>query len=271
MAKFIYCLIYLKFKMRCKFLVLLMLILVTTIVSAHNEAESNFYIESIIVSSLIILIASIYSVKKKKLNNKKKICLYLIISLSVLLTTIYLTYNTISLNINSVTGGPVHWHADFEIWACGEKLDLKNPVGLYNRVGNPVLHEHNDNRIHIEGVVKDWEDINLENFFKTVGITAENELQLTDSKLGDVVFKDCNNKKASPQVFLYKVKNPENLNNWKFEQKKLEDYKNYVVSGYSQVPPGDCIILDFDEEKSETSHICESYKVAIKKGELSGS
>jgi len=259
--------------MRLKYL-LLILVLLSSIVYANDglEEENTYYIEFIIASCIIITIISVYSVKSKKLNNKKKILLFTLICLSAIFTTVYLSYSTISLNINSVTKGPVHWHTDFEIWACGQKLDLNDPVGFFNRVGTPLLHEHNDDRIHIEGVVTELEDISLGNFFKVINLEVEDDhLHLIDVKLGDIIFNECKNKKAKSQVFLYKVKNPEDYKKWKFKQTKLENYKEYIVSGYSQVPPGDCIIIDFDEDKQQTNHICETYKVGIKKGELSGS
>src|SRR3990170_2868404 len=77
--------------------------------------------------------------------------------------------NNLYINTNSLTGGPVHWHAQFEIWICGEKVELVNPTGLSNKVGTEMLHEHNDDFIHIEGVVHDFEDINLHAFFEAAG------------------------------------------------------------------------------------------------------
>ena len=58
--------------------------------------------------------------------------------------------------------------------------------------------------------------------------------------------------------------------NWIFEQQKLDNFEDYVLSPYTQIPPGDCIIIEFDAEKEKTEHICESYKVAVGRGDLSG-
>ena len=52
---------------------------------------------------------------------------------------------------------------------------------------------------------------------------------------------------------------------------KIDNFPEYVLSPYSQIPPGDCIIIEFSEEKQTTEHICETYKVAVQRGELSGS
>ncbi len=261
--------------MRCKYLFLVLLIL-SSIVSAHNEIiqEQNNLISYITISSLIITISVFYSLKKKKLNKYERAILFTTISLSVLFFTTYLVYETIYLNINSITKGPVHWHADFEIWACKEKLDLKNPEGFFNRIGTSLLHEHNDFRIHIEGVVKYLEEINLHNFFEVIGGILEKDFISIPTNSGFVSINNndlCNKERDSIQVFVYKILNPENTKKWVYKQEKIKNFEKYTLSPYSSVPPGDCIIIDFDKEKEKTNHICESYKVAIKKGELNGS
>ena len=88
-----------------------------------------------------------------------------------------------------------------------------------------------------------------------------------EMKNGDL----CNGQPGKLQVFLYKIKNPEQTKNWIFEQTKIENFEDYVLSPYSQIPPGDCIIIEFDVEKEKTELICETYKVSIDRGELSGS
>ena len=72
------------------------------------------------------------------------------------------------------------------------------------------------------------------------------------------------------QAFLLKVENPSALkkDEFIFEQTKLENFENYILSPYAYVPPGDCIIIEFDVEKDKTDKICESYTVAIERGDL---
>ena len=44
--------------------------------------------------------------------------------------------------------------------------------------------------------------------------------------------------------------------------KKFEDYENYLIYPNSNVPPGDCIIIEFSPGNSETTDkICESWLV----------
>lgn len=264
--------------MRCNylFLIIVILIILANISYAHEEEiqENDYSTELISISFVLIVILSVYSIHQKKLSNNEKIILFLLIIIPAIISTFYISYSTISLNINSISKGPVHWHADFEIWSCGEKLELKDPESLFNRIGSPLFHEHNENRIHIEGVIKKLDDIKLHNFFDVIGGFLDHESISIPTNEKILNFKNnnlCNNQKAKLQVFLYKVKNPENTKKLIYEQKKLEDFKNYVLSPYQAVPPGDCIIIEFDHEKEKTSHICESYKLAIKKGDLTGS
>lgn len=259
--------------MKCRFLILLFVILLVNNVLAHGEKEEKDYsLEISTAAFVLILIIMAFSLSKKKLKNNEKRLLFSLISLIALTTTFYLTYSTISLNINSITKGPVHWHADFEFRACGEKLDLRDPEGFFNRVGSPVYHEHNDDRIHVEGVVTDLEDVTLHEFFEQVNTEIEkNHWLFINHNNEKLLINKCNGKKAITQVFLLKVTNPENTKHWIYEQEKLEDYDRYVISPYTAVPPGDCIIIEFDEEKEKTKHVCESYKISMRKGELNGS
>jgi hypothetical protein len=181
----------------------------------------------------------------------------------VLGVTGYLIWSTVSINIKSVTGGPVHYHADFEIWNCGQKVDLIDPRGLDNKVGTPLLHEHNDNRIHIEGPVLDNKDISLGNFFKVVGGSMETSIKVPTNN-GLITLEDgkCNGEFAEPQVFVYKTEGKT------FSQERLINPKDYVISAYSSVPPGDCIIIELDKPKEKTDKICTFLKIAREKGEL---
>lgn len=228
----------------------------------------------IIYSSIISIIAVLISIFWKKKSDSAKIFLFLAIIIPTLITTIYLASSTVYLNLKSETKGPVHWHADFEIWNCGKKVDLKDPEGFSNRVGTPIFHEHGDDRIHIEGVLLDKEEVKLHHFFEVIGgILKENYLIIPTNK-GTIKLENgdlCNNVPAKLQVFVYKITNPEaKKGEWILKQEKLneKEFVNYILSPYSQVPPGDCIIIDLDKEKQKTEKICETYKVAIQKGEI---
>ena len=102
--------------MRCKILILLFVILLLNNALAHGgERESLDYSLQLTSISLILIILLIsYSLYKNKLINYERKFLFMLISLITLATTFYLAYSTISLNVNSITKGPVHWHADFD-------------------------------------------------------------------------------------------------------------------------------------------------------------
>jgi len=239
-------------------------------ISEQLKSSSMTYIT---IASIIAVILVLFSIYEKDKSEKTKIFLFLGMAIPVILATAYSAGSTIYLNLISETEGPVHWHADYEMWDCGRKIELVKPKGISNRVGSAVFHEHNDNRIHVEGVVTDKSEVGLHNFFTTIGgMLSKSTLYLpTDNGFAEIKKGGlCNSKEAKIQVFLYKVKNPDDVKNWVFEQQKLEDFENYVLAPYSNVPPGDCIIIEFDEEKEKTEHICETYKSAMAGGELSG-
>lgn len=197
----------------------------------------------------------------------KKLLFILMISV-IMFVTLFLVGSTLYLNAVSVSKGPVHYHADFEIWNCGKEITLTDPEGLSNKIGTPILHEHNDKRVHLEGVVVEDLDASLGRFFEVIGgeltsnflsvPTNEGLVNLTtgtacpDGKLGTL------------QLFVYKTIR-EN-----YYQQKIMDPKNYIISPKTNVPPGDCIIIEFDSIKEKTEKICRSYAVWKETGKLKG-
>ena len=261
------------------FLILLVFILNVFIVNAHGNnlglegSLKSTALNYILLASLIVSILILYSIFKKRMSERQKLTIFIIIVVVVLFVTIYSAASTIYLNVISETKGPIHWHADFEIWNCNKEIDLIKPRGLSNRVGSPTLHEHGDNRIHVEGVVLKKEDVNLHSFFESInGELKQDYLKIpTDHGIVEIRNNElCNNEPGKIQVFAYKVINPEFTKKWKYTQEKIQDFENYILSPYSNVPPGDCIIIEFDQEKQFTDKICDSYKLSIEKGELSG-
>lgn len=186
-------------------------------------------------------------------------------SLVALSLTTYLVYTTVHKNVTSVTGGPVHYHADFRVFACGEEVELVDPEGLSNKVGTSLFHEHNDSRIHVEGAVGDLDDITLAKFFEVTGGELTNQYLkiLTNDPEGMVkTYYDYQGKQGFLQVFVYRTEGES------ITQTKIDNPTQYVLSPYSQVPPGDCIIIEFDSVKEKTDKICDSYGVKVQTGEL---
>lgn len=239
------------------------------------------------------IVAMLFSGKFPKL----KLPLFVMMVIAMLGSTVTLIGSTIYLNVKSDSGGPIHWHADFEVWACGNELELRDPTGfLSNKIGTATLHEHNDHRIHLEGVaVEEKVDASLGKFMHVIGgavtdtalVAPLNETGLifedevdgdgpsdlspelvdpyikTDGELGKVAyFQDgqmCGDEASDVQVFVYKYNGDDKT----FEQRKLsgDEVRDYVITQDPNVPPGDCIIMEFGPSREKTDKLCEQYGI----------
>jgi hypothetical protein len=250
--------------------VLLILVLLSSLVYAHSgDVESSntnidhkdSSITYILIASIIIIVLTLLSFKKK-LSESLKWFLFIGISISILLPSIYLIWSTVSLNLASESNGPVHWHADFEIWNCDEKWDLKNPTGLTNRIGTTVFHEHNDDRIHVEGTLLKTDTVDLHSFFEVIGGDLDDSSFTIESNEGKLSSGGC---EGELQIFAYNILD-EKETPWRYVQEKVSP--DYILSPHTNIPPGDCIIIEFGEQKDKTDKMCETYKIAIEKGKL---
>lgn len=88
--------------------------------------------------------------------------------------------NTAGLNFPL---GNIHWHAIPTIEICGEQKPIPTPIGN-THLGSPLLHTHEDAKIHIEGTVSNPSQITLGGFMSNIGLKF-NEKQLLDKKNGD--------------------------------------------------------------------------------------
>lgn len=239
-----------------------------------EETLKSLSVNGIFVVSVIMGLATLASFLVKKKSEPVKLTLFIAIVVPSVALTLLMSGSTIYINTISETGGPVHWHADFEIWKCGESIDLLDPTGIENRIGTSVLHEHNDFRLHVEGTVIKKSDVSLGEFFSVIGGSLSDTAMSVPTNDGIVEVKEgdtCDGRPARLQAFVYKVTNPDDLKNWKFEQIKLDDIDGYILSPFSTIPPGDCVIFEFGEEKQRTDEMCETVKVAIDRGEMRGS
>lgn len=230
------------------------------------QSSYNVLLAACVVLALLVII----SLRTKHPTPQLKKFLFIAICVFVILPTVYMSAATIYLNNVSSSKGPVHWHADFELWNCGQEVNLKDPVGTFsNKVGTATLHEHNDKRIHLEGVVVHPEDASLGKFFRVVGgeITATSvtiptnngPLPLTNGSMC------ADGQEGKLQVFVYQV----DQDNY-YTQKKIENPQDYQIAPHSNVPPGDCVIVEFGPERDRTDHLCRSFTVANEIGKLKG-
>lgn len=231
-----------------------------------RENSINFSVGA----AVILLVLTVIAALVKKQPEWLKLFLFVSMILVISLNTFYLAGATIYKNQRSITGGPVHYHADFEIWNCGKEVDLVDPEGWSNKIGTPVFHEHNDKRMHVEGVVLHQEDISLGKFFNVIGgnLTFKNlALPLNDGTVMNVNNGDyCDGEPAMVQVFVYSTE--ERAGGLTYTQHKVTYPEDYLLKGESGVPPGDCIIVEFDKPKGYTDKLCQSYQVQEQIGEL---
>ena len=260
-----------------KRLLILLLVLLLPAAQAHegNDAYDPLGMWRVVGFGVIIL--ALFALDalcfSHHISEFRKKVLFIATAACVLAVTAYIVGSTVLLNIASSTQGPVHWHADYEIWDCGQRVELVDPTGLSNRIGSSSFHEHNDDRIHVEGPVMSPENANLQEFFSVVdGELSQDAIRIPAQ--GGMVERangqDCDGQPAVLQAFLLRVLNPDDRNGWLYSQQKLDDFAQYVLAPQEQVPPGDCIIIEFGPEKGRTEHLCETYRVAKERGELNG-
>lgn len=218
-----------------------------------------------LIAGGVLLFLTLVSILIKQKKEVLKYLLFGLIVVTVLSNSVYLIGSTVYLNKQSTTGGPVHWHADFEIWNCGQLVELKNPHGLSNKIGSETVHEHNDQRIHIEGVILERHHASLYHFFEVIGGKMTDDSLTIPTEDGLVTLQNgqnCPEGESKLQVFVYKTEGDA------YYQEKLSHPADYVISPHSQVPPGDCIIIELDRPKNKTEKICTFYKQALEKGKI---
>ncbi len=242
---------------------------------------------------IVLLVLAAITVKNKKFHGLKT-PLFVLIASTIILPSLLLVGSTVYVNVQSESKGPVHWHTDIEFWVCGQEVELRDPYAfLSNKVGTSVYHEHDDKRIHLEGVVFEKEfDASLEKFMQVTegAITNDQIIIATDEQLfendldGDVprgdeqivrdlVVQDGDGKPViqarngdscgeagtgEVQAFLMRY-NDDGSNT--YTQTKLDEPKKYIMRDESIVPPGDCLIVEFDTAKDSTDRLCQQYGV----------
>ena len=252
---------------------------------------------TVTIAAVSLIILTILAMLLSNRFEKLKMPLFVLMVVAMAGSSVTLVGSTVYLNTKADSGGPVHWHADAEFWACGNELELRDPTGfLSNKIGTATLHEHDDHRIHLEGVVVDEEiDATLGKFMHVSGgaiteqelvmpLNADGEGNLfeddedgdgpastdpaaiepyiiDDPEIGKVAhFKDgdtCNDEVSDVQVFVYKYDGE----NKTYVQTKLENPRDYVISGEPNVPPGDCVIFEFGPSRDKTDKLCEQYGI----------
>ncbi|MBI5072478.1 hypothetical protein HZA99_01535 [Candidatus Woesearchaeota archaeon] len=214
--------------------------------AAHETEET---MTQVIPSPLFILgVGTIFCVVfialvllKKNWKNQEKKILFWALAIGVSAVTVYLLSYTLLVNSTSETNGPVHWHADFEIWVCGEKQTLPESEGISGRVGTPLVHYHDDYRIHIEGAVMNKEDMNLGSFFAAIGGALADSYIGIPQEDGSIKYwrngDQCQDGHAGT-LTLYVTKGQ--------SVTTVQNIAAYVISPETNVPPGDKLKFVFN-------------------------
>ena len=256
--------------------------------------------KSIIVgASLLLVVLVIASIVLRDKVPKLKPALFMALTATLIAPTLFLAISTVYLNLKSESGGPVHWHAEIEFWACGTELELRDPTGfLSNKIGTSTYHEHDDKHIHLEGVVvRKSEDASLGKFMRVTGGSLSkvgmdvplNETQSTwltqgdkrdGDPQGDLSVEELENEfiKHTPEGPVADLRNGKQCGgqtaelqtfvytfdkeNNTYSQRKLENPAEYVIRDESSLgPPADCVIFEFDTPKDSTNKLCEQYGI----------
>ena len=242
----------------------------------ENEIKGNGFFDDFLPAPFVIAIFILsaipfllFSFTRKKIS--RQLIIFWIVIYLVSSITLVIIADTISLTVNSETKGPVHWHADFQIWNCNKRVDIVDPEDIANRVGTRLVHEHGDDRIHVEGVIRKLEDADLHNFFNYINGKLNRDSFSIPVHDGFIERKDgelCNGEKGEVQIFAYVASNANARQKSGFLVEQLKVNENYIISPYQDVPPGDCIIIEFDKRKDKTEKICDTYQVAVEQGRM---
>ncbi len=262
-----------------------------------EQQVTSLALKTVAYASLVMVVCVLLAALLKHRGNRVKIPLFAVMATTLVGSALLLFGSTIYLNTKAESKGPVHWHADIEFWACGSEVELRNPHGtLSNKIGTATYHEHNDKRIHLEGVVvKKSEDASLGKFMRvTDGFLQDDAIAipLNDDQAewfvsGDQIDGDkqsfanaeqlkryvkqadkgpvmqltssqsCGDQRGELQVFVYSY----NKQDKTYKQTKLGRPTDYVMRDESVVPPGDCVIVEFDKSKPKTDKLCRQYGV----------
>ncbi|MEK6943506.1 MAG: hypothetical protein AABX00_05575 [Nanoarchaeota archaeon] len=230
------------------FICLLLSFLLAAISYAHgDETEYNLDYNGVYpisqwsivgygIAALGILVAVMVMFHKKMSEITKKIVYWLVAGVAILVT-VYMIIVTLHLNVISLSKGPVHWHADYEVWACDTEIKLPSPTGLSNKQGVALLHSHDDNRIHVEGVIMDNIQASLGAYFYAVGGSLSGDGFAFPTEEGAVIMHEgdlCNGQLGHLYTFVNGnlISNPD----------------DYVIAPQEKVPPGDKIKIIFTEK-----------------------
>ncbi len=171
----------------------------------------------------------------------------------------------------SWSSGEIHWHADYEVLVEQdgelERLNLIDPsnycegtphessymCSLSDRTGTTEYHEHNDNRIHLEGVFKERDDATLSAFFETFGgkLTSSELVYPTNEET--VKVSESSDDNRTLKIIVNSGVGGER--GWKV----VDNPSEYIVSPYKRGPNLDDIFVIYDSNSA--NYVKEQFRV----------
>lgn len=198
---------------------------------------------------------------------------------AVLLPSLYAAGAFVHESQTSWSGGEIHWHADFEVFTEEngelERLNLIDPenfceetthessymCSVNDRVGSTEYHEHNDNRIHVEGTFKNREDATLTAFFEEFEGQLENDKMVFPTNDGEVEIEEDFDKSLKILVrrgvsrdrhwCLIGKKVPQDDICRSYDGELAKTPADYVVSPYTRGPNLDDIFIVYDSQNPQ--------------------
>ncbi|MBI4141299.1 hypothetical protein HY484_00060 [Candidatus Woesearchaeota archaeon] len=124
-----------------------------------------------------------------------------------------------------------HSHAYIDIFICGEQKDLPRSEGhdtVHGKgfVGIPLLHTHDDNILHLEGVVRNRQHVSLGAFFDALKVPFDSTKVFNTSN-GDL----CNDKPGKWKMYV--------------NSKETDKFRDYIPYNIAE-PQKQVISIVFD-------------------------
>ena len=252
---------------------------------------SAFSVHSILGAGVALVVLALVAIITKHKFPDLKLPIFVLLVTIMLSPVLAIGSTTLYFNRHSESGGPVNRVAGIEFWACGNELELKDPNGFWsNKIGSATLYEQNDRQIHVNGPIIDKTDASLGKFMYEIGgaispsglvVPVNSNGQITENDIdgdgasdlysyelnnfkvydGDRTYlkflngDTCGGQEAYLQTFGYHF----DSQNQTYSQKKVVDPTSYSIEDSATVPPGDCIIVEFDKSKAQTDKLCLNY------------
>lgn len=247
-----------------------------TVAAIQFMPEMNFveYVLPVLgVSSIALIILTVESlIKEDDLTLHDKNILMSGFMVVILGSAFFTAGAFIHLSQTSWSNGEIHWHADYEVLVENnegnlERLNLIDPsnfcketphessymCSLSDRTGTTKYHEHNDNRIHLEGVFKERSDATLSAYFDTFGGKLTSSGLVYPTNEGSVEISESSGDNRTLKIIVNSGVGGER--GWNI----INNPSEYVISPYKRGPTLDDIFIVYDSNSA--NYVKEQFRV----------